>query len=68
MQREQKKHERDIIGTANAVCDPVAVMVHPDDATIAKATVLAACWFRDLAGAADVAWVKDNVVIWVEAT
>lgn len=43
-------------------------MVHPDDATIAKAAVLAACWFRDLAGAADVAWVEDNVVIWVEAT
>ena len=46
----------------------MAVVVHPGDAATAEAAVLAACWFRDLAGAANVVWVEDDMVKWVAPT
>ena len=61
-EQEQKRH---VVGVADTVCDPVAVVVHPCDAAAAETAVLATGWFGDPAGAADVVGVEDDVVVGV---
>ena len=63
MQRHEQEEKGHVVGVADAVCDPVAVVVHPCDAAAAETAVLAAGRLGDLAGAADVVAMEDDVVV-----
>ncbi len=54
-----------MIVAAYAVVDPDAVVVLALDAGAAQRAVFAARGFRVVAGAAEVAGVKEEVVVWV---
>lgn len=52
-----------MVVAANASGQPYAMVIMSGNASIAKTTMFAPCWFRELAGVTLAAWMKNDIII-----